>query len=881
VKAARGVSRLPVRALVGARIRFSGNRRQGRSTVKKSLYILGFSLLQGVSIPALVSPALAAEEDDAIIVTARRQEENLQEVPISITVLDEEAIAKRNIFNAGDLGNYVPSLSTNSNFGPEKSSFSIRGFIQEGRTSPSVGVFFADVVAPRANSGTTSGNGAGVGSFMDLENVQVLKGPQGTLFGRNTTGGSILLVPTKPKPELGGYIEGSVGNYDLRRIQGVLNIPLAETFHTRLAVDWHKRDGYLRNRSGIGPDRFGDTDYISARLSIVAKLTDTLENYTIARYSKSKTNGNVAKLLNAPECANTPFVFSCFTEDAGYPRFAYDPASLQPILGPLAGMQLARAAARGDGFWDVENSVADPRSDQELWQIINTTTWEASDNLTIKNIVSYAEFREDVSWSLFGDNFTYPANYFSPLFFVSTGFFIPHPAGTFPVIQIKTGESGNYAAQSTFTEEFQLIGTAADGRLSWQAGAYLEVSKPLGFNSAYNEIFLACSDPAALQCTNNILGFGTISSANIKNFYNNKGFYAQATYDITDQFAITGGIRYTIDKMRDVSRNINVIPTGPGSALFICQNVLVFAPGTPASGFNGPECQHTTLLPTSKEPTWLINLDYKPNNDLLFYAKWARGYRQGSIIAGNLGFETFEPETVDTYEVGAKTSFRGAVSGFFNVAAFYNDFRDQQIAANAVVADEFVGLIPPSQLIVNAGKSRIWGIEVDAQVRPFEGLKIDASYAYLNTRLTEIEDLVLPIFFSDLEYVAEEGGPLAQSPRNRVTVTATYTLPLDESIGRISIGGTYTHTDANDVHTQRFAPTSHRVRAIDLLNLNAEWEGIMGQPIDLAFFMTNVTNQKRVIYPIAVYPTLGSEVGYLNQPRMWGFRLKYRFGDER
>ena len=167
-----------------------------------SRYAVGTALALALSAPAYAQD----EDEDAIIVTARRVEENLQEVPISITVLSSEAIAERNISNAGELGAYVPSLATNANFGPEKSSFSIRGFIQEGRTSPSVAVYFADVVAPRANSGTTSGNGAGVGAFMDLQNVQVLKGPQGTLFGRNTTGGAILLVPTKPTDNLEGYV---------------------------------------------------------------------------------------------------------------------------------------------------------------------------------------------------------------------------------------------------------------------------------------------------------------------------------------------------------------------------------------------------------------------------------------------------------------------------------------------------------------------------------------------------------------------------------------------------------------------------------------------------------------------------------------------------
>lgn len=845
-------------------------------------YTLGTAAALVLTSPAYAAPADdGVNDEDTIIVTARRQEEKLQDVPISITVMSEEAVAKRNIVSAGELGAYVPSLSTNANFGPDKSSFAIRGFIQEGRTSPSVGVYFADVVAPRANTGTTSGNGAGVGNFFDLQNVQVLKGPQGTLFGRNTTGGAILLVPTKPTDKLEGYFEGSAGNYNMHRLQGVLNVPLSDTILTRLAVDWNQRDGYLRNRSGIGPDKFGDVDYIAARFSIVAKLTDSLENYTIARYSKSKTNGNVPKMLSAPACTS---FFVC--AQPGYPGFPYDPTSLQPLLGVLAQMQIGRAQARGDGFWDVENSRPNPRSNQETWQVINTTTWEASDSLTVKNIISYAEFREDIDFSLFGDNFTYPANFFFP----------GAPSGNFPVIDIETGASGNYAAQSTFTEELQFIGEAADGKLKWQAGAYLEISRPLKFNSAYNSIFIGCTDPATVQCPNDPLtnllgappGSGSVFAANIKNFFNNKGFYAQATYDLNDYFALTGGIRYTIDKMRDTSRNINGVLLTPGSLTpsYFCQNIQVFNNGPDlehaqrvfVNSLTDPACENTIRIKSSR-PTWLINLDYKPNADILIYAKWARGYRQGTIISGNVGLETTGPEKVDTYEVGAKTTFRGAVPGYFNIAAFYNDFQDQQLAANAVVAPAFRGIIPPSQVIINAGTSRIWGIEVDASARPFEGLKIDAAYAYLNTRLKSVTPPPTPIFFSQLVPVASAGSELAQSPKNRITITATYTLPLDESIGNVSIGATFTHTDANRVHDQRFAPTQYIVRAVDQLNLNAEWDSIAGQPIDLAFFMTNVMNQKRVLYPIATYPTLGAEAGYLNLPRMWGFRLKYRFGE--
>ncbi len=833
---------------------------------------LSTALLGGMAAPALAqdSTETRTETNDAdIIVTARRTDERLQDVPISITVMSQDAIAKRNIFNAGDLGTYVPSLATNANFGPEKSSFSIRGFIQEGRTSPSVGVYFADVVSPRANTGTTSGNGAGVGAFFDLQNVQVLKGPQGTLFGRNTTGGAILLVPAKPTDKLEGSIEGSVGSYNMHRLQGVLNVPLGDTIRVRGAMDWQQADGYLKNKSGIGPKALGNTNYVSARLSVVADLTPDLENYTIARYSKSDTYGNVPKIVSA----------------GPYPApFGWNPESLSPIFGPLAQAQIARASARGDGFWDVENSVHDPKSIQTTWQVINTTTWKASDTLTVKNIFSYAEFKEDIAYSLFGDNFTYPANFLFP----------GNPAGRLGGIQIKTGPSGDYAAQSTFTEELQFQGNTADGRLNWQAGAYLEISKPLDYNSGYNEIFIECTNPAAFQCTPSFLaapafgGLRNISTASIKNFYNNKGLYAQASYNLSDQFSVTGGIRYTMDRMRDDSRNINTAIISPGVAEFICQNP--FFPGV-AAGPNGPGCESRDvdgsigITQNSNAATWLIGLDYKPTEDLLLYAKYARGYRQGSIISGNFAFPKFRPEKVDTYEAGLKASFRGAVPGYFNIAAFYNDFTDQQLAVNAVISEAYRNRVAPSQFIVNAGKSRIWGIEVDASVRPFEGFKVDVGYAYLNTKLVDFTEPVLPrdsagvLIYSQLVSVAAKGEPLAQSPKNRVTLTATYTLPLDESIGEISIGGTYTHTDANQVHTQLFAPTQYIVKAQDYINLNVDWESVGGMPLDLAFFMTNATNQKRFVYPIATYQTTGAESVYLNQPRMWGFRLKWRFGE--
>src|ERR1700750_920814 len=201
------------------------------------------NLLMGVSVLVLEGAAQAAWAQDTndIIVTARRVEERLQDVPISITVFNQQSLTNRNIVSAGDIATYTPSLSANSRFGPEKTSFSIRGFNQDNGTAPSVGVYFSDVPALRSIGITTTGNGAGPGAFFDLQNLQVLKGPQGTLFGRNTSGGAVLLVPQKPTGRFEGYVEGSIGNYDLRRIQAVVNVPVMDTLRVRLGVDRQTR----------------------------------------------------------------------------------------------------------------------------------------------------------------------------------------------------------------------------------------------------------------------------------------------------------------------------------------------------------------------------------------------------------------------------------------------------------------------------------------------------------------------------------------------------------------------------------------------------------------------------------------------------------------
>jgi iron complex outermembrane receptor protein len=803
------------------------------------------------------SPAAVVEDNAAdIVVTARRVEERLQDVPISITAFSQQQLTNRNIVSAGDIAIYTPSLSTNSRFGAEKTSFAIRGFNQDTGAAPSVGVYFADAPAPRVVSSTAAGNGAGPGSFFDLQNLQVLKGPQGTLFGRNTSGGAVLIVPQRPTGRLEGYVEGSLGNHELRRLQGVLNVPVSDTLRVRAGVDRQTREGYIRNVSGIGPGHFNDIDYWAGRLSIIADITPNLENYIVGTYSKSDTNGSL------------PRVFACNRTQAA-----------TSALVALQCAQLDRAAGRG--FYTGEAGLLSPYQNVEQWQVVNTTSWTPADTLTVKNIFAYSEFREATRGTVYGENMR-----------IVTG---PN-AGRNAVRVFSNPFPGlNTASGATLTEELQLQGNALDSRLTWQAGAYMERNTPLGYagvvstntgSCATDDPFLGCGPftPAAGAP----VATTTLTARTNQYRLQDYALYAQATYKLTDQLSATGGIRYTWDRYQLTSRQINYAPVPPTAnpPVGYCVDGFRFgARNTPTNPgtLTLAQCQ-THLTGHSQAPTWLIDLDYKPVDDVLLYAKYARGYRQGQLKAEGYGQEAFRPEKIDDYEVGIKTSWRGPIRGTLNIAGFYNDFSDQQLTASGTLR---IPGTTPAQLIVNAGKSTIKGVEIDASVTPFHGFTLDAAYAYLDT---EVKSLTVPppdIVFSAITLSgARVGYPLTYSPKNKLTITGTYTLPLPDHVGRLSVGMTYTHIDsqyASYQDTPAFLagtiPYDYgKLPSLNLVNLNLNWGSVAKLPVDLALFVTNLTKKKYYNATFGGYPSFGLEAGAVGEPRMIGLRLKYRFG---
>ena len=830
----------------------------------------------------VATPALAQSSND-IIVTAQRIEQRLQDVPISVTVFDQDTIDNNNVNNIKDLAQYTPGLQVNNRYGADSTNFSIRGFTQEQRTTATVGVYFADVVAPRGSGASFGGDGAGPGALFDLQNVQVLKGPQGTLFGRNSTGGAVLLVPKRPTDVFEGYIEATGGDYDLMGVQAVVNVPLSETFKVRLGMERRTRDGYLRNIGNLGDGLqdgkgMGNLDYWTFRASILAELTPDLENYTVATYTKSKSNGVIPKIL------------------AAYPGVL---ASGIPF-GDMAVAQFEREAEYDD--WTVSNRLPDSTSRIEQWQIINKTTWQASDNITAKAILSYGEFRGKTNLDLFGTYFINPN--ITPGTETSgsqvSGFAFTH-------VNPWTGYTN---AQSTFVGELQLQGVSDDGRLNWQVGAYSEVSNPLGKSGVLTATFSACADISQFDCpftvlpnyiapgVNGFFSFGSINGQLSSTKFTDYAIYGQASYDITDQIKLTAGIRHTWDKQ---TTDVQQLRPRLAQGIYFCGSPLG------VSATSGTTVTATTPFPistiydgchdiqskSSKAPTWTLGVDYKPIEDLLLYAKWTRGYRQGGLsIFSPDTTQAYEQEKVDTYEVGLKASWRGPVPGSFNISGFYNDFTDQQLllgVQDLEPNEDGTPTAPPSASIVNSGSSTLQGFEAELNLRPFQGMRLGAAYGYLKTKIKQLDPVTFapgsPYDFATLPNV---GDPIPNAQPHKLTLSAAYTLPLPESVGELTVGGTWIYTakfrsvadGANGVALNGTVYPSEGAGIVPssrVLNLNVNWNNIGGLPVDATFFMTNVTNE-RVILNINENTGRGFVSGLIGEPRMWGVRLKYRFG---
>lgn len=840
---------------------------------------MGKSMEYGLARKALVAALLAsagaiapqgamAQEagegaSSEIIVTAQRREERLQDVPISITAISRDSIRERGLNSLQDLQASVPSLvvAPNGQASRDVMSPSIRGQSASFQGSPAVVVYMNEVPLPAAI--TLSGQG-GPGTFVDLQNIQILAGAQGTLFGRNTTGGAILLTPAKPTDRLEGYLQGGLGNYRMAELEGVINVPLSDRARIRVVAASRDRNGFTRDVNW-NKDR-DDQHWRMARVGLWLEPVEGVENYTMAYYGKSHSNGSgsIAKSFNTPYfigLATRPIPVGGGVNlplGAIAPHFNFCGAGTgaancsyyNNLITQQQQLGIRKVAHGVDDFASVES-----------WGITNTTDAELNDSLKLRNIISYAELK----------------SYYSN-----------DQDGTIAPVY----DTGNTTLSRTaprdwykvFTEELQLQGSGLGGKLTYTVGGFYFKQSPAGRMVSYSTNVCGSQNPAACP-----IGQSEIAVTN-----ESKALYAQATLDLgaltpaLDKVRLTGGYRYTWDSVVGTNSSWSYFQLANGTQV---QNGCSWKQGAVTDPRT--QCAFGATL-NSKAPNWTIGLDYRPTDNLMLYAKVTRGYKAGGFN-GYAVFETtrtFQPEFVTDYEAGFKSDFNlNGMRGRFNVNGFWMDYKDIQRAAG----DFNRATGGNGAVTLNAASAEIKGVEIDAMVRPAEFLEVGGNYSHISAKYKSFvfnsssgvydcrSQQLGDLSFANANMTCR---PLQYLSPNIFSAYARFSLPIPEKAGKMSLLMSYSWSDR-----QPTAPLSVEtfpngtplepgvlLPSFGLLNATLDWKNVLGQPFDLSLFGTNLTNKEYIITNTGVFQSIGAQSVMYGEPRMYGIRLRVHFG---
>jgi len=659
-------------------------------------------LATATTVPAYAEDAKSRMMIEEVIVTARKREESVQDTPIAVSAFTGEGLELRGVTDLSSLDNFAPNLVLNrspSNSGVTNAAVYIRGIGQNDFSpviDPGVGIYVDDVYLGRS-----------VGAVLDLvdvERVEVLRGPQGTLFGKNTIGGAISLTSKRPGEEFGGKVGVKVGTDDRLNLRATLDVPLSDSLLTRVSLASFNQDGYVE-RVFDGKD-LGDDDTIAARLSTLWLVNDDVEVSFAFDYSRDDENGPPMVLTGiqpinegffGPGGAPSMTLFQNtvlaqiaaggivpggeFFDPAaasGFPfnfMACFDPSNLnnpscfnQKYIQPEGG---------------TKNYGSDPtKSELEVWGGSVTVNWEINDRLTFKSITAYRTFDGE----FFNDNDGGPQN---------------------------VSQLIDIFDQEQVSQEFQLLGSAFDERLNWIVGFYYFQEEGKNINPVrFSQVHIQSG--------------GHFDSDSV-------AVFGQGTYDLTDKLTLTIGLRYTEDTKNYLpDQFFEVFPSPPGQ--FDVSLALPPCPGTGLPCVVGdrvlPYIEETT---DAEEITPMVNLAYRWSEELMTYFTYSEGFKGGGftqrIFPPEATLPDFGPEFVKSYEVGFKyDGWDGRMR--LNGAIFFTDYSDIQL----LVAD-------PTRVgpfVTNAGDADIQGVELELLLAPAEGWLVSASLGYLDPERTKV-----------------------------------------------------------------------------------------------------------------------------------------------
>jgi iron complex outermembrane receptor protein len=828
-----------------------------------------------------------------IIVTAQRREENLQRVPISVSAFGAEDIKEKGLTDVSRLEGLVPGFT----FG--RSGVEARPAIRGVRTEnvginadTTIGFFIDGIYQSRTSQGTLG--------FVDLERVEVQRGPQGTLYGRNTFGGNISLVTAQPRLGLvQGGADVTVGSNNLLRASAFGNAPLGDTLALRLVAGYEKSDGFVKNVR-LRANNLFDDDNRYLRGSLLFKPDDRLSITLKGEYATREGAGGSAfgyKLIgsyfdvpsNQQLFNATPLLFSTrpgvrdgvidtpLTIDAGQPIFARD----NPYL--------------------IDN---DFRADLDLRNkaLTGTVTYDLGP-VALKSITGYIDFKTTRTQDTdFSGN--------------------------------QIGADLQFTAAKTFSQELQIV-SGRGGPLDYVAGVYYfdDRLKDAFINQQFTQIIRNVTPNITRPAAN---GFYSRNEGHTKSLAG----YAQATLALTEQLKLTAGGRYTRDRKDFRFANANsILPlvNGVPDATAISFATLNVPIPDSAFGSEGAptNCTYTSLpapqpgfqclasnttvftgatLNTAvfKKFTYRLGVDYQATPSNLLYASLANGFNSGgfngSQAAVAAGAQTFQPQVVTAFEVGSKNRFFDRTLQL-NLAAFYNRYSSLQEQRQIPVANT------TTSIIENSGKARSYGAEAEAIWKPVNPLTLTAALSYLNARYTEYNgplpfgtSILVPAagapativngvtiapagqqrLFApgyDCSPIAGTGGAgqpavafacdlsgnrIAHSPTFSGAVSAQYDIDLG-SAGRLS---PYAQLNFSSFfYGQPVNSILDRQPGYSKLDLRLTWD--INEALSLQGFVTNVTNKATATR--FVYGGGGGLQASYAPPRLWGLRGSIRF----
>ncbi|MEX1146968.1 MAG: TonB-dependent receptor [Sphingomonadales bacterium] len=779
------------------------------------------ALLATISItPFLVhsQPAFAQTETsfglEEIVVSARRREERLLDTPLSVSAFSGVAIEERRMQTLADVTHFVPNVQfdgvASESGGGASSQIAIRGIGQTDyvlTVEPAVGIYLDGVYVGRS-----------VGSVVDavdVERLEVLRGPQGTLFGKNTIAGAIQLISKRPSSELEGYIEATTGRYDRMDFRGAISGPISDAVRARVSGAYFSRDGHVKRVTYDGVDtgeRQGNMDRVFGRMVVEFDLSDTLMATLSADGSRAREE--------------TPgHVLTALLEGVGTTA-AYNAAVPGGVCLPSAGeARFSNSFCQNSGYTrdlkDLENTNSgNNRSNTDIWGTSLVLDWQLGDH-AIKSITAYRDVKVDVAQQMQGS---------------------AHALDTL----------GQDITYQQFSQELQVNGTLAD-RLHYTGGLYMQ------------------RDKGRQEFDVSLMLIQFMSGGEIKD--RDYAAYGQLTYDVTDDLSLTGGMRYSRVKRQfnpDLQEMVgyDVVSNDPIPGFVNPFTGAFGPPGTPLfpAGW---------YARTNNAVTWQASASYRFQPDVVGYVTASKGFKGGGFamryfppvdtgpldpddVIGYAG-----PETAITYEAGLKTELMNRRLRL-NLAAFYTDYDDIQLTVNVDPGGGALGRFVPT--LLNAGKATIKGFEAETSFLVTEWLRVDGSLGYADAKYKEFSPVVRD------NYANVDDFDFANTPEWTANIGGTLTVYNGDS-GTVDVRADYSYRDGQfkEFTNQPFLYQ----KSYDLLNASVAYTS----PDAAWPFHAGVTTLTNTIYIISGRYSDGGGYGQatVSRPREWFARVNYSF----